>query len=124
MRSRIAMACLAAIGASAPIAAQAQPAPELVTQFSEAGGAFAGCLTATVQMGMTTRMDPEAFKIGLAKSCLDQQAAFRKLAIEVAVANGKTEVDAAAEVDGNIARGRSIYAADQESYVLTGRVPQ
>jgi len=92
--------------------------------FEASAGAFAACLRATVQMGMTTRMEPEQFRAGLARACLDEQARFRAAAIAAAISQGRSEAEAAAEVDGNIANGRRIFAADQESYVRTGRVPR
>ncbi len=75
-------------------------------------------------MGMMTKMDPVAFKDGFAKSCKTEEAQFRVEGIKEAVRQGRTEVQAATEVDGNISNGRSIFAADQESYVKTGRVPR
>lgn len=97
----------------------AQAAP-----FDQAVGAYAGCLRATVQMGMTTRMDPVAFRRGFARSCMAEEARFREEAVKVAMAQGRTREQAIAEVDGNIANGRRIFAADQESYMRTGRVPR
>ena len=64
------------------------------------------------------------FKEGFAKSCMPQEAAFRTAAIKAFVAQGRTETEAAAEVDGNIANGRQIFAQDQETYIKTGKVPR
>ena len=102
-------------------AASAQ-APQ--SEFEAAAGRFISCLTATVRMGMTVKMDPEAFKAGLDKSCKAEEAGFRAAAIRQAVAQGRTEAQAVAEVEGNIARGRAAFAADQASYVRTGKVPK
>ena len=44
--------------------------------------------------------------------------------IKAFVAQGRTAAQAAAEVDGNIANGRRIFAADQETYIKTGKVPR
>ena len=92
--------------------------------FDAAAGRFIFCLTATVRMGMTVKMDPDAFKAGLDKSCKAEETSFRAAAIRQAVALGRTEADAVAEVEGNIARGRAAFAADQASYVRTGKLPK
>ncbi len=94
------------------------------SQFDAAAGRFIGCLTATVRMGMTTKMDPETFKAGLDKSCKAEETGFRVAAIRRAMALGRTEAEAIVEVEGNIARGRAAFAADQASYVRTGKVPK
>lgn len=94
------------------------------TPFDHAVGAYAGCLRAIVQMGMTMRMDPAAFREGFARACLPEEARFREEAVKVALERGRTREQAIAEVNGNIASGRRIFAADQESYVRTGRVPR
>lgn len=94
------------------------------SSFDLAANEFIGCLRATVQMGMTTRMDPEQFRASFANACRDEEARFRTAAIREAVAQGRSEADAAAEVDTNIANGRRIFAADQESYVRSGQVPR
>ena len=114
--------CLIAVAAPTVAAAQVGDADR--AEFETAATAFTGCLRATVQMGMTTRMDPAKFKDGLAKSCIEQEARFRGIAVKVAMAGGQTEAAARAEIDGNIANGRRIFAADQESYVKTGKVPR
>ncbi len=102
-------------------AASAQ-APQ--AEFDAAAGRFIGCLTATVRMGMTVKMDPESFKAGLDKSCKPEETVFRAAAIKQAIALGRTEAEAAAEVEGNIAKGRAAFAADQAIYVRTGKVPK
>ncbi|HEX8225766.1 MAG TPA: hypothetical protein VF605_18310 [Allosphingosinicella sp.] len=102
-------------------AASAQP-PQ--GEFDVATGRFIGCLMATVRMGMTTRMDPDTFQAGLDKSCKAEETGFRAAAIKQAIALGRTEAEAAAEVEGNIARGRAAFAADQASYMRTGKVPK
>ena len=112
----------AAFGLGIAVPASAQDAAT-IARLRAAAGAYTTCLTATVQMGMTVKMDPDRFKDGFAKSCLQEEGVFRAEAIRAFVAQGKSEVDAAVEVDGNIANGRRIYAADQESYIRTGRVP-
>lgn len=116
--------CVAIACALGAVSAAAQ-APELdgADVFTAATAGFTNCLTRTVQMGMTTKMDPAAFKEGFAKSCKDEEDRFRAEAVKIAVANGRTEATAIAEVDGNIANGRRIFAADQEVYVATGKVP-
>ncbi|HSF12790.1 MAG TPA: hypothetical protein VLA50_07435 [Erythrobacter sp.] len=96
----------------------------MIDRFSAAANAFTTCLGATVQMGMTTRMDPATFKDGLAKSCLPEEARFKALALEVSIANGQAEEQATAEIEANIVKGRAIYASDQEQYVKTGRIPR
>lgn len=93
-------------------------------EFDAAAGRFIFCLTATVRMDMTVKMDPEAFKAGLDKSCKAEEAGFRAAAIRQAIALGRSEAEAVAEVEGNIARGRAAFAADQASYVRTGKVPK
>jgi hypothetical protein len=105
---------------AAPVGAQDAPALEELRTVS---GAYIGCLRATVQMGMTTKMDPGVFKEGFAKSCMEQEALFRAAAIKAFVAQGRTEEQAVTEVDGNIVKGRRIFAGDQETYVRTGKVP-
>jgi hypothetical protein len=92
--------------------------------FHAAAGDYSACMVATVRMGMTTRMDPAVFKAGLEKSCPAEEAKFRAAAVAQARALGRTESEAAAEVDGNIARGKAAWAADQASYISTGRVPR
>ena len=114
----VAFACT--LGAM-PVGAQT---PGGVDAFTAAATGFTNCLTRTVQMGMTSKMDPAAFKEGFTKSCKPEEERFRTEAIKVAVASGRTEAAAIAEVDGNIANGRRIFAADQESYVKTGKVPR
>jgi hypothetical protein len=95
------------------LAAAAAPAPaQAPADFEAAAGRFAGCMVATVRMGMTTKMDPAAFEAGFARSCKAEEAAFRAAAVKQAIALGRTEAEAAAEVDGNIA------------YVRTGKVPR
>jgi len=46
------------------------------SSFDAAAAEFSGCLKATVQMGMTTKMDPARFQEGLAKSCRQNKSAF------------------------------------------------
>jgi hypothetical protein len=106
-----------------PAWAQAQVA-SASSPFVATATAFSTCLKRTVQMGMMTKMDPVAFKDGFAKSCKAEEARFRVEGIKEAVRQGRTEAEAAREIDGNIANGRRIFAADQESYVKTGRVPR
>ena len=53
------------------------------------------------RMGMTVKMDPEAFKAGLDKSCKAEETGFRAAAIKQAVAQGRTEAEAVVEVEGN-----------------------
>ena len=117
---------LAAGGLVLPFAAtaQQQPDPVQLREFSQAANAFTTCLGATVQMGMATRMDPPAFREGFAKACIDEQLRFRALAVEMAIAAGKSRVEAEAEIDGNIVNGRRIYADDHEQFIRTGRVPK
>jgi len=122
MLRAISLACLVAV--AAPVSAAAQVGEADRAEFETATAAFIGCLRATVQMGMTTKMDPAKFKEGLAKSCLEQEARFRPAAVKVAMASGRSEADALAEIDGNIANGRRAFAADQESYIKTGKVPR
>jgi hypothetical protein len=80
-------------------------------------------MTATVRMGMTTKMDPAAFKAGLDRSCKAEEAKFRAAAMKHVLALGRTEAEAAAEIEGNIARGKAVWAEDQATYVRTGKVP-
>lgn len=109
------------IGSLLGSAASAQaPQPE----FEVSAGRFIGCMVATVRMGMTAKMDPEAFKAGLDKSCKAEETGFRAAAIKQAIAQGRTEAEAVAEVDGNIARSRAAFAADQAAYVRTGKIPK
>lgn len=117
-----ALLCLVALSGGSSALAQVGESDR--AEFETAGNAFAGCLKATVQMGMTTKMDPAKFKEGFAKGCTEQEARFRAIAIKVAVASGRSEAEAATEIDGNIANGRRIFAADQESYIKTGQVPR
>ncbi len=122
MLRSISLAGLIAVAASTSALAQVGEGDR--AEFETATTAFTGCLRATVQMGMTTKMDPAKFKEGFAKSCLEQQARFRRIAVKVAMASGRSEAAALAEVDGNIANGRKAFAADQESYIKTGKVPR
>ena len=122
MLRAISLGCLIAVGASA--AAVAQLAEGDRAEFETATTAFTACLRASVQMGMTTKMDPAKFKEGFAKSCMEQEERFRRIAVKVAMASGRSETAAAAEIDGNIANGRRAFAADQESYIKTGKVPR
>jgi hypothetical protein len=69
-------------------------------------------------------MDPEIFKTGFDKSCKPQEARFRAAAIRQAMASGRTEAEAEAEIEGNIARGKAAWAADQETYIRTGKLPR
>ncbi|MBO9579829.1 MAG: hypothetical protein J7498_02955 [Sphingobium sp.] len=112
---------LLGLGSSVPVGAQESDG---AAAFTTAANGFTSCLIATVKMGMTTKMDPAKFKEGFAASCKSEEARFRVEAIKFAMANGRTEAAAAAEVDGNIANGRRIFAADQETYVTTGKVPR
>jgi len=97
---------------------RASPQPIAVTAAS-----FANCLKAAVQLGMRMRMDPTAFKAGFAQRCLTEERAFRIEGVKEAMRQGRTQAQAAEEIDGNIARGRRTFAADQESYVRTGIIP-
>ncbi|TRW17424.1 hypothetical protein [Glacieibacterium frigidum] len=92
--------------------------------FDATADAFTGCLASSVRMGMTMRMKPDDFAVGFAKSCLSEQAAFRAESIKRGVELGRTEAEATAETDGNIANGRRIYAADQAKFYATGEVPR
>jgi hypothetical protein len=92
--------------------------------FAASADKFTACLTGTVRMGMTMRMKPDDFETGFAKACLDEQAAFRAAGIATAIAAGRTPEQAATEIDGNIANGRRIYAADQRRFIETGVVPR
>ena len=94
------------------------------TSFDAAVGAFTGCLVNTVKMGMMTKMAPDVFAAGLAKSCKPEETRFRAGAIGQAIAQGRTKAAAEAEVDANIANARRIFAADQARYVATGQVPR
>jgi hypothetical protein len=105
--------------ASGPASAQT-PDPE----FGAAAGQYIACMVMTVRMGMTVKMDPDTFKTGFDKACKPQEARFRAAAIKQAMASGRTEAEAEAEIEGNIARGKAIWAADQESYIRTGKVPR
>jgi hypothetical protein len=106
------------------LAAQPQPQEPQQQAFEAAVGAFAECLRATVQMGMTTRMAPAEFQAGLARACLAEEARFREEAVRFATSQGWTEERARAEIETNVANSRRAFAADQESYVRTGRVPR
>lgn len=106
------------LGAAATLSAQATQA-----DFEAAAGKYGACMVATVRMGMTTKMDPEAFEVGLDKSCKAEEASFRAAALKQAMALGRTKAEAAAEIEGNIARGKAIWTADQATYVRTGKVP-
>lgn len=85
------------------------------TPFDHAVAAYAGCLRATVQMGMRTWMDPAVFRQGFARSCMPEEALFRDEAVKVAIEQGRTREQAIAEVNGNIANGRRIFAADRRA---------
>ena len=110
-----------ALWVSTGVAASAQPARP---GFAAAAAEYGACMTATVRMGMTVKMDPAVFKAGLDKSCKPQEARFRAAAMAQATALGRTESEAAAEIEGNIARGKAVWAADQATYVRTGKVPR
>ena len=105
------------------LALAAQP-PQQQQAFEAALAAFTGCMRATVQMGMTTRMAPAEFKAGFARSCMAEETRFREEAVRFATGHGWTEARARAEVEANVANSRQAYAADQESYIRTGRVPR
>ncbi len=92
--------------------------------FADSADKFTACLASSVRMGMTMRIKPEDFETGFAKSCLEEQAAFRKAGIATAIAAGRTPDAATAEIDGNIANGRRIFAADQRRFIETGVVPR
>jgi hypothetical protein len=109
------------LGAAVPSSASAQtPDPE----FGAAAGQYIACMVMTVRMGMTVKMDPGTFKTGFEKACKPQEARFRAAAVKQAMASGRTEAEAEAEIEGNIARGKAIWAADQEAYIRTGKVPR
>lgn len=112
-----------AIAIAVPARAQA-PVASADSPFVVTAMAFSTCLKRIVQMGMMTKMDPAAFKTGLAKSCKAEEARFRAEGVKEAVRQGRTQAEAVREIEGNIASGRRIFAADQESYVRTGRVPR
>lgn len=114
------LASMALFGGSAA-SAETAPAP---SRFEVTANVFSHCMRRAVQMGMTVKMDPAKFKAGFAAMCKPEEAEFRTAAIAFAMTQGRTEAQATAEVDGNIANGRRVFAADQESYVLTGRVPR
>lgn len=124
MTARFATGLIAALTLAVPVSASEPPTPEQQEAFSKAAGEFTACLVATVKIGMTTRMDPAAFKAGFALSCTDEQAAFRSTAVPVAMTTGLSREQAETEIDTNIANGRRIYASDQETYVSTGKVAQ
>jgi hypothetical protein len=105
----------------AAAAASAQPSQ---AEFEAAAGRYGACMVATVRMGMTTKMDPAAFKAGLDKSCKGEEAAFRAAALKQAMALGRSQPEAEQEIEGNIARGKAVWASDQATYVRTGRVPR
>ncbi|MEP6786001.1 MAG: hypothetical protein ABI898_09715 [Sphingomonadales bacterium] len=113
----------ACLGLSVPTFAQ-NPAPATQSLFDTAAAAFTGCLRETVKMGMITKMDPAVFKAGFARSCKSEEAGFRTQGIKVAMAQGRTESEAIQEIDGNIANGRRIFAADQESFITTRQIPK
>lgn len=92
--------------------------------FDAAVASFTGCLRAQVQAGMMARMDPAAFRAGLARSCMEEESRFRAEAIRFAVAGGWTRERAESEVATNVANARRIFADDQETYIRTGRVPR
>ena len=108
----------------APASAFAAPAPPAQAAFEAAAGDYAACMTSVVRMGMTVKMAPAEFRTGLQRSCPAQEARFRAAAIAQAKALGRSDADAAAEVDGNIVRGKEAWAADEATYVRTGRVPR
>ena len=111
--------------ASLPVPLQAQESRESIERsFNQAANDFIACLGSTVKMGMSTKMDPQVFKEGFAKSCLEQEEAFRNATVELGLISGRTKEDVLAEVNGNIANGRKVFAADQEEYIRTGRVPR
>ena len=91
--------------------------------FEASLAAFSACQVHTVQMGMTVKMPPAEFEAGFTKSCKAEEAVFRADAVRRAIELGRTPEAAAAEVDGNIAKGRRIFIRDEATYVATGRVP-
>lgn len=119
MRAVSSLVAAGLLGAAA--AASGQPHPP---DFQAAVAEYSACMIATVRMGMTTKMDPAAFRAGLDKSCKTEEARFRAAAVKHATAQGRTEAEAAAEIEGNIARGKAIWAEDQATYVRTGKVPR
>ena len=93
------------------------------SQFAVTAASFSNCLKAAVQLGMAMKMDPAAFKAGFAQKCLPEEAAFRIEGVKEAIRQGRTQAQATEEIEGNIANGRRIFAADQESYVRSGNIP-
>ena len=125
MRYPIVCGPLLAVGLSLSPPSYAQGASDQQpASYADSANAFISCLQRTVQMGMMTRMDPAKFKDGFTKSCKVEEAQFRVEGIKEAIRQGRTEAAAAEEIDGNIANGRRIFAADQESFMTTGRVPR
>jgi hypothetical protein len=112
------------LGLPASAALAAAPAPPAQGSFEAAAGDYAACMTAVVRMGMTTKVDPDAFRTGLQKACPAEEARFRAAAIAQARALGRSDADAATEVDGNIARAKAAWAADEATYLRTGHVPR
>lgn len=92
--------------------------------FMAAANTYGSCLRAAVELGMRLRIDPSGFQRSFATACLGEERAFRTEAVRRAMRLGRSEAGALAEVDGNIASGRAIFAAEQASYHRTGQVPR
>jgi hypothetical protein len=114
----------AALLASASARAEETAPPELQQSFLRAANAFSGCMTEAVKMGMMARINPETFRSAFQKMCTPEETAFRAEAIRLGMAAGRSQTEAEQEADGNIAESRRTFAADQESYFRTGRVPR
>jgi hypothetical protein len=69
-------------------------------------------------------MPPAEFQAGFARSCMAEETRFRQEAVRFATGHGWTEERARAEAEANVANSRRAFAADQESYIRTGRVPR
>lgn len=103
--------------------AKAQEAPSNEAEFTAAYGQFINCLENVVKIGMTARMEPVQFRAGFAKACKSEETAFKAEGVKLAMTQGRTEAEAGSELDANIAKGREVYAADQEKHFNTGIVP-
>lgn len=103
--------------------AMAQEAPTSDAAFAAAYGQFVNCLETVVKMGMMARMEPVQFRTGFDKACKSEETAFKAEGVKLAMTQGRTEAEANSELDANIAKGREVYAADQEKHFHTGVVP-
>ena len=94
------------------------------TPFEDAASRYAECMKAMTQLGMRLKLQPAEFRDGLKLRCRAEEARFRAAGIAEAMRQGRSRAEAVAEIDGNIRNAHEAFAADQASYVRSGKVPR